>query len=454
RQITKGIRGLGYEIHGKRGYPKDTLACHIIGYTNFDDEGVEGVEYQYNDYLSQAEAKPDPPQNSTEVPSQGGYPTVETDGTKPLVDPSEPSPDAPEYGHTIVLTIDEYIQYIAQKELMAACEELQAPAGSAIVMHSKSGEILAMANYPNYNLNHYSQSEELSKRNLAIWMQYEPGSVFKIVSASAVLNEKLMTPDSREYCGGGAYRLPNGHVIHDVKPNGWLTLTGIIQKSSNIGIVKVATHLGKERLEEYIRRFGFGAKTGIDLPYEQIGSLRGLRYGYSLGQVPFGQGISATPIQMLNAMNVIASGGVLLQPRVVQEILDANGKPLKQCTPKVIRRVISPEVAEEVKKMLVLVTEAGSGRRARVEGYKVAGKTGTAQKAEKGKGYVKGKVITTFVGFLPADDPQVSIIVVLDEPAGAPLSGRVAAPLFQKIADQTMRYLTQKDLFVQRPTGN
>jgi cell division protein FtsI (penicillin-binding protein 3) len=441
RKITRSIRGLGYQIHGKRFYPRNDRACHIIGYTNYANEGIEGVEHQYDTHLTPQELKSK---------------FITTDAKKRPISPPELYQDTLAYGYNVVLTLDEYIQYIAEKELVAGCRKWRAQSGSAIVMHSKSGEILGLANYPNYNLNHYSQSKESAKRNLAIWNQYEPGSVFKIVTASAVINEKLMLPKSREYCEMGEYRLPNGHIIHDIKPNAWLTLSEIIYKSSNIGIIKVASHLGKVELEDYIRRFGFGEKTGVDMPYEKAGSLRGLRYwdDYSIASVPFGQGISVTPIQMLNAINAIATRGVLLQPYVTQKILDSDGQPLKRFHPKPIRRVISPETAKTVTEMLVQVTEVGGGMNGRVKGYRVAGKTGTAQKAERGKGYVKGKVVTTFAGFLPADDPLISIIVVLDEPAGAPLSSRVAAPIFQKIADQAMRYLTQKDLFAQSATGS
>ena len=323
-------------------------------------------------------------------------------------------------------------------------------------MHSKSGEILALANYPNYNLNHYSKSKESAKRNRAIWMQYEPGSVFKIVTAAALLNEKLMSPNSYEYCEMGEYRLSNGHVIHDIKPNAWLTLSKIIAKSSNIGILKAARRLDKEQLEAYTHRFGFGEKTGIDLPYERVGSLRGIQKwdDYTIASVPFGQGISVTPIQMLNAINVIATKGVLLQPYVTRQIIDKEGSLLEQSSPKPIRRVISAETAQAMTQMLVGVTEAGGGIRARVEGYAVAGKTGTAQKAERGEGYVEGKVVATFAGFLPAEDALLSIIVVVDEPAGAPLSSYVTAPMFQKIASKTMRYLSQKNLFVRKSTSS
>ena len=428
RGITESIYGLNYEVSGKRRYPRRELGCHIVGFTDYENKGIEGIENEHNAYLA----------------------PHELESTSPL----DFGPDATEQGHNIVLTLDESIQFIAAKELIAGCRKWRAKSGSVIVMHSKSGEILAMANYPAYDPNRYSQSGELAKRNLAIWAQYEPGSVFKIVTASAAINEKVMSADSQVYCELGRYRLPNGHVINDIKPNTWLTLTEVIQKSSNIGIVKIASRLEKERLEDYTRRFGFGEKTGIDLPFEQDGSMRGFRKwdGYSMATVPFGQGISVTALQMLNAMNAIATRGVLLKPYVTQQILDRNGNLVKRFHPKPIRRVISSETAETITDMLVRVTELGGGIRARVRGYRVAGKTGTAQKAEKGKGYVDGKVTTSFAGFLPAEDPLISIIVVVDEPAGDPLSSRVTAPIFREIADQVMRYLTHKDLFAQRTT--
>ena len=444
REVTRSIYGIGYRTHGKRSYPKDELASHIIGYTNFENRGIDGIEHQYNTYLSTGS------KNSLSG-SQSKSNRITADGKKRPICPPQLYQRSRQYGRSIVLALDEYIQHITERELIAGCEEWQAKAGSAVVMHSKSGAILALANYPNYNLNHYSRSEEPAKRNRAIWMQYEPGSVFKIVTAAALLNEKLMSPDSRVYCEMGEYHLSNGHIIHDIKPNAWLTFSEIIAKSSNIGILKAARYLNKERLETYTHRFGFGEKTGIDLPYERVGSLRGIEKwdDYTAASVPFGQGISVTPIQMLNAINVIATKGVLLQPYITGQIIDKEGNLLEQSAPQPIRRVISAETAQAMTQMLVGVTETGGGQRARVEDYTVAGKTGTAQKAERGKGYVAGKVVATFAGFLPAEDALLSIIVVVDEPAGAPLSSHVTAPIFQKIASEAMYYLSQKNIFVQ-----
>ncbi len=446
QSIVRPIRGLKYQIHERRFYPKDNHACHIIGHTNFANEGVDGIEYLHDSHLlgNANDSRVKSPESSKDL-------GIATDGKKRPIDPRAIYETMSASGNDIILTIDDNIQFIAERELMAGCKKWRAKRGAAIVMHSKTGEILAMANYPTYNPNAYSTSQEATKRNHTIWMQYEPGSVFKIVPAAAALEEKLATPDSREYCEEGAYRISRGHIIHDVKPNGWLKLSEILRKSSNIGILKIANRLSKKQFESYTHRFGFGEKTGIDLPHEQIGKLRGFDHwdAFSAASVPFGQGISATPIQVLNAMNVIAADGVLLQPYITREIRGADGKLIEQRARKQIHRVISRKTATQMAEMLVGVTEGGSGRNARVDGYRVAGKTGTAQKAEKGKGYVKDKVVTTFVGFLPAEAPQVSIVVVVDEPAGGALSSRVVAPIFKKIASETIAYLNQSDVFAQ-----
>jgi len=308
-----------------------------------------------------------------------------------------------------------------------------------------------MANYPSYNLNQYTKTPEASKRNNAIWMEYEPGSIFKIVTATAVLNEEIHTPDSEFYCNNGEIKLPNGHVIRDVKNNATLTLSKIIQKSSNIGIMKAARHLPHIKFQDYVSRFKFGQRTGIDLPYERTGSLWGLRVWdeHLAATVPFGQGISVTPLQMLCAINTIATGGRLMRPYIMLQRLTHDNKIIVQSKPESRGWVMSPETAQTMKRILVGVTESGSGIRARVNGYSVAGKTGTSQKAMKGIGYIRGKVVNSFAGFLPAENPQISIIIVLDEPANAPLSSTSVAPMFQDIAEQTMRYLNQTELFAQ-----
>ena len=434
RAIEKDIRGIKHEVEQQRTYPKGKLAAQVIGHINDQNMG-EGIEYQYNNYLLNARER----QAARRAEAARNEPIN-------LLTKGDSTDD---YGYSVVLTLDEYIQYVAEKELAAACRKWNAPRGTAIVLASKTAEILALASYPTYDLNHYTLGSEQAKRNLGVWFAYEPGSIFKIIASSAVLNEGIMSPESTVFCENGRYRLPNGRIIRDVSGKGWLTLEEVLHKSSNIGMIKVVKELGHENLSTYIEKYGFGKATGVDLPYEHNGSLYAVKHWdtHSLGSVPFGQGIMVTPLQMVSALNVIANDGKLLRPHITREIRDSNGKVIEKKYAIDVRQVIRPTVAKQMAEILVGVVEDGSGRRARVEGYRVAGKTGTAQKAEKdGKGYA-GKEIMSFIGFLPAENPMVSIIVMLDEPKGARFSGQIAGPLFQQIAAQTMQYLKQTEFF-------
>ena len=442
RSMTQKIQGVNFQLNSKRVYPNGRLACHVVGITSFDGHGIDGIEHQYDPYLLPAS------QSDAHIKDQIESIDNSDVGISPI-NPGYPLSAEPlTQGHTIELTIDRYLQHLTEQVLADGCQKWKAKSGTAIVMKPKTGELLAMANYPSYDLNQYAESPEAYKRNVAMWMQYEPGSVFKIVTACGVINEKIASAETTEYCEMGAYQLPNGHVIKDVRPNGWLSLSEIIQKSSNIGIIKTAEKLGHGSMSSYVEAFGFGEKTGIDLPFERKGSLRGLRVWdeYAKATVPFGQGISVTPLQMLNSINTIATKGVLIKPNIVGSILTDGliiGE-VKRFHPRPIRRVMSPETASKLTKILVQVTEQGSGKNAQVDGYQVAGKTGTSQKAIAGQGYVEGKVVVSFAGFLPADAPLISIIVVIDEPFGAPLSTEVTAPMFQEIAGQAMSYMSQK----------
>ena len=434
RAIEKEIRGIKHEVEQKRAYPKGALAAQVIGHINDQNMG-EGIEYQYNNYLLNAQAR----QAAHRAALARNEPiNLLTDGDS-----------TSDYGYSIVLTLDEYIQYVAEKELAAACRKWNAPRGTVIVLASRTAEILALASYPSYDLNTYAQANEDAKRNIGVWYAYEPGSIFKIVASSAVLNEGVMTSGSTVFCEHGRYRLSNGRIIKDVSPKGWLTLEQVIQKSSNIGMIKVVSKLGHEGFGAYIEKYGFGKTTGVDLPYEHSGSLYAVKHWdtHSLGAVPFGQGIMVTPLQMVSALNVIANGGKLLRPYITREIQDNGGKVIKKVYPIEVRQVLRPAVASKMAEILVGVVEGGSGRRARVEGYRVAGKTGTAQKAEpNGKGYA-GKEVMSFMGFLPAEDPVISMIVMLDEPKGARFSGQIAGPLFQAVATQSVQYLKQTEFF-------
>ena len=434
RAIEKDIRGIKHKVEQQRAYPKGKLAAQVIGHINDQNMG-EGIEYQYNNYLLNARER----QAARRAEAARNEPIN-------LLTHGDSTDD---YGYSVVLTLDEYIQYVAETELAAACRKWNAPRGTAIILASKTAEILALASYPSYDLNHYTLGNEQAKRNIGVWFAYEPGSIFKIIPSSAVLNEGIMSPESTVFCENGRYRLSNGRIIRDVSGKGWLTLEEVLHKSSNIGMIKIVKRLGYENLRTYIEKYGFGKATGVDLPYEHNGSLYAVKHWdtHSLGSVPFGQGIMVTPLQMVSALNVIANGGKLLRPHITREIRDSNGKVIEKRYAIDVRQVIRPIVAKRMTEILVGVVEGGSGRRARVEGYRVAGKTGTAQKAEKdGKGYA-GKEIMSFMGFLPAENPMVSIIVMLDEPKGARFSGQTAGPLFQQIAAQTMQYLKQTEFF-------
>ena len=434
RAIEKEIRGIKHEVEQKRAYPKGRLASQVIGHINDQNMG-EGIEYQYNNYLLNAQAR----QAAHRAALARNEPiNLLTDGDS-----------TSDYGYSVVLSIDEYVQYVAERELAAACQKWNAPHGTVIVLASKTAEILALASYPSYDLNTYARANEEAKRNIGVWFAYEPGSIFKIVAASAILNEKIMTAESTVFCENGRYRLSNGRIIRDVSGKGWLTLEEVIHKSSNIGMIKIVKQLGHEDFATYIENYGFGKTTGVDLPYEHSGSLFAVKRWdtHSLGAVPFGQGIMVTPLQMVSALNVIANDGKLLRPYITREIRDHSGKVIKKMYPIEVRQVLRPEVARQMVDILVGVVEGGSGRRARVEGYRVAGKTGTAQKAElNGKGYL-GKEVMSFMGFLPAENPAISIIVMLDEAKGARFSGQTAGPLFQKVATQTIQYLKQTEFF-------
>ena len=438
RSVEREVRGLKHEVEQKRIYPKGSLASQVIGHINDQNMG-EGIEYQYNNYLLSAKERQAAQRANA---AQDELINLLSDGKS-----------TDDYGYSVVLTIDEYLQYIAEKELAAACKQWNAPRGTVIVMASQTAEILALASYPTYDLNAYALENEEAKRNFGVWFAYEPGSIFKIIASSAVLNEGIMTPESTVFCENGRYRLSNGRVIRDVSAKGWLTLEQVIQKSSNIGMIKVVKQLGHEDFRTYIEKYGFGKPTGVDLPYEHSGSLYAVKRWdtHSLGSVPFGQGIMVTPLQMVNALNVIANDGKLLLPHITREIRDNSGKVIKKIYPIEVEQVLDPQVAKQMTDILVGVVEGGSGRRARVEGYRVAGKTGTAQKAEpNGKGYA-GREIMSFMGFLPAENPMVSIIVMLDEPTGARFSGQIAGPVFQKVATQTMQYLKQTEFFGPQP---
>ncbi|MGZ8394933.1 MAG: peptidoglycan D,D-transpeptidase FtsI family protein, partial [Nitrospira sp.] len=346
-------------------------------------------------------------------------------------------------GHSLTLTVDEVIQYIAEKELDEAVSRSNAKSGTIIVMNPRTGAVLAMAVSPRFDPNAVAALAPDRWRNRALTDTYEPGSTMKTVIAAAALEEKVMTPGSMLYGENGQLSIANT-VIHDHEKTGWMTFAQMIQKSSNIGAAKVGMALGEWRVYDYLKEFGFGDKTGIDLPGEMGGLLRGPRqWGKrSLASISMGQEIGVTPLQMVTAVSAIANGGVLMKPYVVSEIRNAKGQLVAQTMPQAKRRVISADTARTLTTLLEGVVTNGTGGKAAIPGYRVAGKTGTAQKVDPRSGkYSSTLLVGSFLGYVPAEDPRLAMIVLIDEPRGEGWGGVVAAPVFRRVGEQVLNYL-------------
>lgn len=418
--------GMFYEPH--RYYPQGQLAGQVIGFVGRDSEGLEGLELHYNGYIR----------------GETGSSVVERDalGRRVLVQGVEGLQIPP--GGDIHLTLDTSIQHLAEKELESTISKYRAKAGVAIVVDPLTGEVLALANYPSFNPNNFSRQSSQQKRNRVVADSFEPGSTFKTILAAAALEEGVVGRDDLFYCEMGKYPYA-GKVIHDTHPYGWLPFSKILQVSSNIGFTKVAEKLKRERYFKYIEKFGFGQITGIDVPGEVPGLLRKPESwsAIDLATHAFGQGISATPMQMVMAYAAIANGGFLMRPYLVRRVVGPKGEVLLENQPHVVRRVVSEKTSRLLASMLKEVTnEGGTGVMAKVEGFEVAGKTGTAQKADLAHGgYATAKRVGSFVGFVPADAPKLVALVLVDEPEINVYGGVVAAPAFRNIARGALRQL-------------
>ncbi len=420
--------GIGMFYEPDRYYPQGQLAGQLIGFVGRDSEGLEGLELKYND----------------DIRGETGSSVIERDalGRRVLVQGIEGLHVPP--GSDIHLTLDTSIQHIAEKELAASILKYRAKAGVAIVVEPFTGEVLAMANYPSFDPNHYSKESAEQRRNRAVTDSFEPGSIFKTITAAAALEEGVVGKDDLFYCEMGKYPYA-GRIIHDTHPHGWLSFAKILQVSSNIGFTKVAEKLKKERFFKYIEKFGFGEPTGIDVPGEASGLLRkpDRWSGIDLATHSFGQGLSTTPLQMAMAYAAIANGGFLMRPFVMRRVVGPKGEVLRQNQPHVVRRVISERTATLLASMLQDVTsEGGTGVMANLDGFDVAGKTGTAQKADPiHGGYAAKKRVASFVGFVPANNPRLVALVLIDEPEVNVYGGVVAAPVFRNIAQGALRHL-------------
>ncbi|HWT00618.1 MAG TPA: penicillin-binding transpeptidase domain-containing protein [Pyrinomonadaceae bacterium] len=408
----------------KRHYPNNQLASHILGFVGLDETGLAGIERAYD----------------KEIRGEAGLVTVETDAHGRAYGSFEAEARR---GETVVLTIDRLVQHKVEKALIAAVERTRAKSGSAIVLDPRTGEILALANAPTFDPNNWHNATDEARVNEALQNIYEPGSTFKIVAFSAAIERGLIKPDDRIDCQMGSITVA-GRVVHDHHAFGSLTMTEALAKSSNVAAIKLGLKVGDDSMYDYMTRFGFGTKTGVELPGETDGLLRKVSRWQpsSMGSLAIGQEIGVTPLQMAAAFGTLANDGVRVSPHLVREVRADDGSILYSAAPEQ-RRVVSARTAQTLRGMLEQVTLAGTAKLAQLDGYTAAGKTGTAQKIDpKTRAYSKTKHIASFVGFAPVENPAVVIIVVIDEPAGAYHGGDVAAPIFREIAEEVLPALS------------
>lgn len=423
------IRGLAYIEESKRLYPNGSLAAHVIGFADIDNRGLEGVELVYDEHLRG-------------LPGKALF--VRDAKQRELL--LEKSFIAPQHGKDLVLTIDETIQFIAERALDKAFIKHKAKSATIIVMDPQNGEILALANRPTYNLERIGESTVESRTNRAISFVYEPGSIYKIVTAAAALEEKMFVETDRIFCENGKYRIAN-HTLHDHKPHGDLSFREVFELSSNIGVAKIAQKMGPNQIYDYSRRFRFGLPTKIELRGEVNGWLKKPSQWSktTIGAIPMGHEITATPIQLVAATAVVANGGLYYRPHILKYIKDKKDQVISESEPEVVDRVISQTTAQRVKDIMVGVVENGTARRAQIEGVKVGGKTGTAQKVIDGQ-YSHSKYYASFIAFAPADNPKLACIVVFNEPGPSYFGGTVSAPVAKEVIENSLKYLESVNL--------
>jgi cell division protein FtsI/penicillin-binding protein 2 len=420
------LKGVYFQKENQRFYPKRDLAAHVLGFVDLDEKGLGGIEYALD---SQIRGK------SEKI-------VVMADARQRWFDGGEAQR---ERGANVVLTLDEKIQYIAERELAAAIAKTHAMAGTVIVQDPNTGALLAVANWPRFNPNQANDAPAESRMDRAVSALYEPGSTFKLITLAAAFDQNITQPDEIFNCENGAVYVA-GHRIRDHKPFGLLTVSEILEKSSDVGAIKIALRLGAPRFHDYIRAFGFGAPTGVDLPGESKGLVRRLENWtpVSIGSISMGQEVGVTPIQLVTAVSAIANGGLLYKPHVVQELRRGEQILPVENSPGAAepRRVIRPETAATLRRLMEGVVLNGTGTLAHLDGWTAAGKTGSAQKIDPATGrYSPTQLIASFSGFAPLNNPAVTILVSLDSPVGPHEGGQVAAPVFKRIAEQILPYL-------------
>ncbi len=427
KQIKQlNLHGIYFENDSKRFYPNKNLAAQIIGFTGNEETGLEGLEFKYDTFLEGGTLK-------IRIKQDGNGRILNLDKRK----------KTHLKGNSIVLTIDKKIQFLSEQTLEKTVKAHRAKSGMALVMQPQTGEVLSIAHFPEFNPNNFRQYSSITFRNRAVTDAFEPGSAMKVFTAAAAL-EKGFAPKSIFFCENGTYQIGT-YTIHDTHPHAWLSLNQIIKFSSNIGSAKIAQTIGDRALYNYLVDFGFGSKTKIASPGETSGRL--IPYNkwskVDTGAISFGHGVSVSAIQLLSGISAIANDGKLMKPMLIKKILSNNGKILREYHPQTIRQVISKKSALQVKNMMGLVVdEDGTGTKAAIKGYKVCGKTGTAKKTLKNKkGYSKNRYISVFAGFAPKNNPELAILVVIDEPRKQYYGGDVAAPAFKAIMTESFNYL-------------
>src|SRR5213596_817755 len=425
------LRGIYFDYDATRIYPIGFSLCHVIGFTDFDHHGIQGVEASMDEYLH----------------GQDGYRFIEHNRAGQEIVPFRGQERAPRDGYQVHLTVDLGLQNIVENESDAAMAEYRPQKATIILMRPQTGENLSIANRPNIDLTLHSEAKPEEMKNRAIIDMMEPGSTFKIVAAAAALNERKLRPDSTIFCENGLWNF-GGAALHDHRAFSYLSVRDVLVKSSNIGAAKLALSVGEQRFYEYIRRFGFGVRTGIELPGEIGGLIRPPQAWskISITRIPMGHEVGVTPLQMTVAMAVIANGGKLITPRIIKSITTPEGKTVSSLSPVELRQVISPETAREIGDALRgVVSDRGTAAAAAVPGFTIAGKTGTAQKVDPRGGYEQGKYVVSFAGYLPADHPEFVGLVVLDDAHTSKpelnYGGLIAGPIFSRVAEKAARYI-------------